>query len=84
MLLYLVITFACATPLGIIFGIALGEAPLIVDVIFSCLAGGTFVYIACSEVIVEEFALPGNKWLKLLSFILGAGLITSLWFIKGS
>jgi zinc transporter 1/2/3 len=80
-ILYLIITFACATPLGIIFGLALGEAPAMVDITFSCLAGGTFIYIACSEVIVEEFSLPGHKWFKLLVFLLGAGLITSLWFL---
>lgn len=80
----LVAIFAIATPLGIILGIFLGEAPPIVDVIFSCLAGGTFVYIACSEVIVEEFSMPGGKWLKLLSLILGATVITCLWFIPGS
>jgi len=80
-ILVLVIIFACATPLGIILGIALGSAPPMVGIVFSCMAGGTFVYIACSEVIVEEFALPGHKWFKLLVFILGAGLITSLWFL---
>ncbi len=77
----LVTVFACATPLGITLGIALGSAPEMVDITFSCLAGGTFIYIACSEVIVEEFSLPGHKWFKLLVFVLGAGLITSLWFL---
>jgi zinc transporter 1/2/3 len=80
-LFWLVFTFALATPVGIALGIGLGEAPDIVDVIFSCLAGGTFVYIACSEVIVEEFSLPGNKWIKLLFFMMGPALITCLWFL---
>ena len=80
-ILMMVILFALATPVGIALGIGLGEAPEIVDIIFSCLAGGTFVYIACSEVIVEEFSLPGNKWIKLLFFMMGAALITCLWFL---
>ena len=84
LLFSLIFIFSLATPVGIALGILIGEAPPIWDVVFSCLAGGTFIYIACSEVIVEEFSLPGNKWWKLLAFLLGAALITSLHFIKGS
>lgn len=72
------IGFAVASPLGIIFGILLSSASPMVNVIFSSIAGGTFVYIACSEVIVEEFALPGNSFVKFFAMILGALVITSL------
>jgi zinc transporter ZupT len=35
-----------------------------VEIIFSSFAAGTFIYIAASEVIVEEFSMPGSKkWL---------------------
>lgn len=68
----LVLIFSLATPFGIGIGMCIkGSSPLI-DIIFSSLAGGTFTYIACSEVIVEEFAVPTFKWVKMIMFLLGA------------
>jgi zinc transporter 1/2/3 len=76
--------FAFASPLGCAIGMALeSTASVVVNVVFSSLAAGTFVYIACSEVVVEEFSTPGNRWVKLLVFIIGAGIITSLLFLDG-
>lgn len=70
--------FSLATPIGTSIGLLLGNAPPLVSVIFTSLAGGTFIYVSCSELIVEEFSLPGNRWLKLLAFVLGAVLISLL------
>ena len=53
----------------------------IYDIIFSSIAAGTFLYIACSEMIVEEFSVQGGRYWKLLAYILGATLITCLWFL---
>mmetsp|Transcript_34123 Transcript_34123/g.24629 ORF Transcript_34123/g.24629 Transcript_34123/m.24629 type:complete len:138 (+) Transcript_34123:944-1357(+) len=78
---WMVFLFSCASPLGVGIGMALANASDLVDIIFSSLAGGSFVYIACSEVVVQEFSVPGNRWLKLLMFILGASIITSLYFL---
>ena len=64
--------FAFATPLGTLIGILLDSAPELVRIIFTSMAGGTFIYVSCSELIVEEFSLPGNRWWKLLAFIIGA------------
>jgi hypothetical protein len=80
----LLFVFSIATPLGIAIGIVASGAGVIVDVIFSSLAAGTFVYIGCTEIIVEEFSIPGDRFLKLAFFLLGAMIITSLSFIKGS
>lgn len=82
-LLKFILIFACATPLGTTIGILLNEAPEIVSIIFTSLAGGTFIYVACSELIVEEFSLPGNRWWKLLAFMLGAVLIGLLLLLDG-
>ena len=79
----LICIFACATPLGIGIGMIVSGSSELTDIIFSSLAGGTFVYIACSEVIVEEFSTPDYKWIKMVFFLLGAALITSLNFIEG-
>lgn len=80
-LLKFIILFAFATPVGTAIGLLLNEAPEIVNIVFTSLAGGTFIYVSCSELTVEEFSLPGNRWLKLLSFIIGAVLIGCLLFL---
>ena len=50
---WLVFTFSLATPLGVILGMILSKAGDIYSIIFSSLAAGTFIYIACTEVVVE-------------------------------
>ena len=52
----LISIFAACTPLGIGLGMALLDTSDIVVLVFNCLAAGTFLYIACSEVIVQEFS----------------------------
>ena len=49
----LVLTFACATPLGVVLGMLLAQGPIF-DIVFSSLAAGSFVYIACSEVVLKS------------------------------
>jgi len=78
---WLVFTFSLATPLGIILGMILSGGS-IMDIVCNCLAAGSFVYIAASEVIVEEFTVPGHRWLKLLAYLIGITIIFSLWFIE--
>lgn len=80
----LVFVFSIATPLGVAIGILASSAGEIVDVVMSSLAAGTFVYIACTEIVTEEFSVNGHRCLKLFFFILGACIISSLSFIKGS
>ena len=82
-LVYIMLTiFSVATPLGIAIGMAIGSGGDLLDIIFNALAGGTFVYIACSEVVVEEFSVPQHKGWKISMFILGAAIITSLGFLE--
>jgi len=61
---------------------AVSNAGDVYTVVFSSIAAGSFVYIACSEVIVEEFSIPGNRYWKLLAFLFGAAVITCLWFLE--
>lgn len=79
-----IFVFSMATPLGIAIGILASGAGVIVDVIFSSLAAGTFIYIGCTEIVVAEFSVPGHRWMKLLFFLLGALIIIMLFFIPGS
>ena len=74
--------FSFVAPIGTIMGILLGTAPDIVGIVFMSLAGGSFIYVACSELIVEEFSHPGKKWLKLLAFCLGAIFIGLLLLLE--
>ena len=43
---WLIFTFSCATPLGVILGMIFANAKEIYSIIFSSLAAGTFIYIA--------------------------------------
>jgi zinc transporter 1/2/3 len=81
LVIQLLFIFAFATPIGVALGLILSQAAEIVTVVFTSLAGGTFLYISCSEVITEEFSMPGNRVFKLLAFLLGALIITLLWFL---
>ena len=75
--------FAAATPIGVLLGMALQHSSDIVEVIFNSAAGGTFLYIAASEVIVEEFSMPDRyKWIQYFAFLCGMMVITCLWFIE--
>lgn len=80
----LIFVFAIATPIGVLIGMLASNAGDTVDVIMSSLAAGTFVYIGCTEMVVQEFSKPEYKWLKFFAYLCGAGLITSLCFIPGS
>ena len=79
---YFILLFSFATPLGTTMGILLNDASKLVNIIFTSLAGGSFIYVSCSELIVEEFSLPGNRWLKLLAFIVGAVFIGLLLLLE--
>lgn len=78
----LIFTFALATPIGVAIGMIFKELGDIYEIIFSSLAAGSFLYIAASEVVVEEFSVPGYRYWKLLAFLFGASIITCLFFIE--
>jgi zinc transporter 1/2/3 len=80
----LVLIFSLATPVGVVIGILCSGAGDIVDVVMSSLAGGTFIYIGCTEMVVQEFSTSGGRCVKLFAYLCGAMLITSLSFIPGT
>ena len=75
--------FAFTAPTGIVIGMLLEKTSRIVDVIFLSISGGTFIYVACSEIIVNEFARGGHKAAKVLCVCLGIAVICMLWFLEG-
>ena len=78
----LMFLFAIFTPLGIIIGLSIQDDSPLTECVFTCLAAGTFLYIACSEVIIEEFSMPENKVVKLFFFLIGIALIGCLKFLE--
>lgn len=75
-------TFSLATPLGVLIGMCISGGGIMTHIIFNSFAGGTFLYISASEVIVEEFSVNIKKWTKLIAFIMGALFITFLTMIS--
>jgi len=73
--------FALTESTGVAVGLGLSSAPEIVGSLILSVAGGTFIYIACSEIIVEEFEKPENRPGKLALFCLGASTMICLWFL---
>ena len=69
--------FGLIGPVGITFGMILrATANAIVEGIFLAISVGTFIYIACTEVLVEEFEHSDNKYLKFIAFMVG-GIFTA-------
>jgi zinc transporter 1/2/3 len=71
----LILLFAFFTPIGIVAGIFISSSSKLVEGIFLALSTGTFLYVAASEVIVEEFAVTKYKYQKFILYLLGGILI---------
>ena len=79
----LLCVFSIATPLGVFLGMMLQKTSPMMEMMFKSFAVGTFLYIAASEVIVEEFsALNRYKWWQFFTFCCGIALICCLWFFE--
>ncbi len=65
------------SPCGILLGLFFASNKL-VEATFLAISTGTFIYVACSEVIVEEFAMSKYKWHKFTLYMVGGILIGSL------
>lgn len=67
-------------PIGIAIGMSIADSNKLIDVTFLGISGGTFIYVACSEIIVAEFDKGKYQWIKMLLVLLGGLIITLLWF----
>lgn len=81
LIMKLLTIFVFSTPIGVLLGILIGELGEIWEIIFASIAGGTFLYIACSEVIIDEFSNKENRVKKLSAYVLGFLIIFCLIFI---
>ena len=68
-------------PIGIGIGLSLEHAPALTSACILSIAGGTFIYISCSEILVHEFSNEKYRFSKFALFVLGAAVITVLWLL---
>ena len=75
----MILIFSSISPLGIIFGMVLSSLSNdTIAGIFLSITVGTFIYIACSEIIIDEFNSNVYKYWKFLCFLLGAAIVIIL------
>lgn len=74
--------FAIATPLGALIGLIFKDSNGIVKGVLLGISAGTFIYIAATEIIVEEFSGRAKKGAKYILFSLGIGFMVFLWFLE--
>ena len=78
----MIIIFSSFGPLGIIIGMIFSYAGNLITGIMLSFAGGTFIYVSASEIIVEEFSLSKKTNIKYLWFLIGGFLTYILTFIE--
>ena len=79
----MILIFSFISPIGIALGLILTSISNdYVAGIFLSLSVGTFIYIACSEVVVDEFSGNEKKWPKFLMFLFGAIVIVGFNMIE--
>lgn len=77
----MMVLFSAFSPLGVALGMLLQGRNDLAEIVVSSISGGTFLYISCSEILVEEFSKQELRYLKLGVFCMGILMITSLHFI---
>ena len=78
----MILLFTSFGPIGIIIGMIFSDAGNLIKGIMLSISGGTFIYVAASEVIVEEFSLSKKTNIKFLWFLAGGLLTFILTFIE--
>lgn len=76
----LTIFLSLFTPMGIFIGYCASASQLITG-IFQALSAGTFLYISCAEIIIEEFAIADKKFWKFLMYSFGIIFISVMAYI---
>lgn len=71
----MILLFSMFAPLGIVIGMVFAGSSKLTEGIFTSLSSGTFIYVACGEVIVEEFSISSHKFIKYVFYLLGACFI---------
>ena len=78
----MIIIFTLFGPIGIIIGMIFSDAGSLIKGVMLGISGGTFIYVAASEIIVEEFSLSKKINVKYFWFLFGGILTFLLTFIE--
>ena len=82
-LMIMLFIFSLIGPIGVILGLILMKSDnKYIEGVFLAMSCGTFLYISCSEMIVEEFEKEDNKYFKFFMFILGGLFNVGLSFME--
>ena len=76
------VVFSSLTPLGVATGILFSKTDDKVKALLLALSAGTFLYIAISEILSEEFANSKLIVKKFIAYLLGTGLMIGVWFVE--
>lgn len=78
-----ILFYSLITPLGILLGSFLSSLnDDRITGVAKALSAGTFLYISCSEIIVEEFSISKHKGLKFFFYLLGIVFVICLGFLE--
>ncbi len=69
------------TPLGIFIGHMM-SVNIMMSGICKALSSGTFIYISCAEIIIEEFQISKHKFLKFFMYCLGIGFVVLITLLE--
>ncbi|CAD8138958.1 unnamed protein product [Paramecium pentaurelia] len=77
-----IIFSALLSPIGIIIGMLIARESILITGIVQSLTAGTFIYIASTELIVEEFNKNQNKTIKFILYLLGIMLMSFIVYLE--
>ena len=77
------IIFSMMGPFGVLFGMFLSAMTnKFIQGIFLAASSGTFLYIACSDVITEQFEKKDNRVVKFICILIGGGFTAVLAYFE--
>ena len=68
---FLILYLSFVTPLGVLIGYLISGLNSMIVGVFTAISAGTFIYIATTEIIVEEFSIKKLKTVKFIFLLLG-------------
>ena len=79
----MVIFLAFVTPTGVVVGCLVSTMSAFINGLALAVSAGTFFYISCFAIIVEEFSMGKHKGAKFLAYLLGIVFVGLLGAIEG-
>jgi len=80
---YMILFLSAITPFGVFVGYLISKMSEFVIGIALAISAGTFIYISCAEIIVEEFAISKHKFPKFIAYLAGIVFIGYVGTLEG-